>query len=156
MTDERLRMELLVGSLAPPCSMAEQEALIERLDRLERSGTVAEVTVRVWGRRVCPEGPTARTDAGRFALDRLAAFGAWAEESGQSLEPFFRREQHRSALTGESYPAVLLPTVTLAEFRGDELVHVTPHVVDGRAVSVAERLDALEGGGRAPDPLVAP
>lgn len=154
MTDERLRMELLVGSLAPHGSMAEQEALIERLENLEHSGT-ADVAVRVWGRRVCPEGPTARTDAGRFALDRLAAFRAWAATSGRSLEPFFRTEQHRSALTGESYPAVLLPSVTLAEFSGDELTFVTPHVAGGRAVSVTERLDALAED-RAPGSLVAP
>jgi len=153
MTDEQLRMELLVGSLAPHGSMAEQEALIERLESLEHSRT-AEVTVRVWGRRVCPEGPTAHTDGGRFVLDRLAAFRAWAADSDRSLEPFFREEQHRSAFTGESYPTVLLPSVALAEFRGDDLAYLTPHVADGRTVSVADRLDALERD--RPDPLVAP
>ena len=154
MTDERLRLELLVGSLAPHGSTTEQEALVERLETFEHAGT-ADVTVQVWGRRVCPEGPTARTAAGRFALDRLAAFRAWAAATDRSLEPFFRTEHHRSALGGESYPAVALPSVALAEFSGDDLVFLTPHVVGGRPVSVSERLDALEGDGRPPD-LVAP
>lgn len=144
-------MELLVGSLAPHGSMAEQEALVERLERFEQAG--APVTVRVWGRRVPPEGATAHTDAGRFALDRLAAFRGWAADTGRSLEPFFRTERHRSTLSGECYPVVVVPSVALAEFRGEELAFLTPHVADGRPVSVAGRLDALEGADSAPDLL---
>jgi hypothetical protein len=144
---EPLTVELYVRSLCGEAAKEPQEAVIERLSRLERDGVVDEYTVRVWGRRICPDTAAADTDAGRFVLDRIEAFEDWAAEAGASVRSFFDTAEVDSSITGESYEAITVPTLTLAEFRGEELQWVSPCADGGTVYTVADRLDALEADG---------
>lgn len=141
---ERVTVELYVRSLCSDGTMSPQETVIRRLSRLERDGIVDEYSVHVWGRRVSPNTAAADTDAGRFVLDRIEAFRAWAEDAEMSVQSFFDTDEVDSSITGESYDAITVPTLTLAEFRGDELRWVTPCADGGTVYTVSDRLDALE------------
>lgn len=144
-----LTVELYVRSLCADAAKAPQEAAIERLSRLERDGVVDEYTVHVWGRRISPDAAAADTDAGRFVLDRIEAFEDWANDVGTSIRSFFDTDEVDSSITGESYVAITVPTLTLAEFRGDELRCVAPCADDGTVHTVSDRLDVLEADGGA-------
>lgn len=146
---EPLTVELYVRSLCGEAAKEPQEAVIERLSRLEREGVLDGYTVRVWGRRICPDTAAADTEAGRFVLDRLEAFEDWATEAGTSIQSFFDTDEVDSSITGESYDAITVPTLTLAEFRGETLRWVSPCADGGTVHTVSDRLDALESVGGA-------
>lgn len=143
-----MSVELYVRSLAGGATRAPQEAAVERLSGLERAGTVDEYAVRVWGRRVCPDGAAAETRAGQFVLDRIERFREWARRNGLSVEAFFDTHEVDRPVTRESYTAITVPSLTLAEFRGDDLHRVTP-CADGEAVyTVDDHLGALRADDR--------
>jgi len=139
----RVRVELHVRSLAPRAGKRQQERVIDRLDRLESAGHVDELSVDVWGRQVELSSAAARTDAGRFVLDRVDAFREWAAETGRSVESFFRTRRVESTITDESYAALVLPSLTLAEYRDGDLAHVAPCTDGDEVTTVADRLDVL-------------
>lgn len=105
-------------------------------------------TVHVWGRRICPDAPVADTDIGRFVLGRIETFEDWARRSGLSIGSFFDTREVHSSITDESYTAITVPSIALAEFRGDELRRVTPHSDGGTVRTVDDHLDALEADDR--------
>ena len=137
---DRPRIELYVRSLRPDGAHARQEAVIERLERLEAAGVVESVSVIVWGKQVARGTAGARTDEGEFILNRVAEFTQWALSNNVSLESFHQM------VGNESYEAIVLPVMGLAEYRGGELVHVAP-CTEGEVVhSIPDRLDRLERG----------
>lgn len=139
-------VELYVRSLAPDATRPAIEAVVERLQRLEAAGTVAGVTVHVTGGKVCPDGPTARTDAGRFLLDRVASFEAWADRTGRSISGAFRRLEAARGIDGSDHSGVVFPAMAMAEYEGDDLRFVAP-ATDGATVhTVRDRLDVIESG----------
>jgi DNA-binding Lrp family transcriptional regulator len=137
-------VELYVRSLCSGIERPPQESAIERLERLERDGVLDEYTVHVWGRRVSPDSAAAETAAGRFVLSRIDEFRNWARRNGASVRSFFDTHEVDSAITGESYTAITVPALTLAEFHGDDLHRVTPCSRDGAVHTVDDHLDALE------------
>lgn len=136
-------VELYVRSLAPASSHSCQESVLERLEWLASRGHVADFEVHVWGSRFDPSGASARTVAGRFVRERLATFTEWADRNGLSIRTFFDERPVRSSVTGEDYTAVVLPTMTLAEYVDGELEFVAP-CSDGETVhTVEDRLAEL-------------
>jgi len=108
------RVELFVRSLSPDSARAPADEHLDRLRRLADRGAI-DLAVTVWGREVGLSTTAARTDPGTAVLDRVAAFRAWADDQGVSVEPFFRTREVRSDLTGEAYDALVLPVACLAE-----------------------------------------
>ncbi len=145
---EPVTVELYVRSLAGGAARTPQDTVIERLSRLEREGSVDEYAVHVWGRRVSPDSAAAETSAGRFVLDRIERFREWARRNGASLESSFDTREVDCSITGESYTVTTVPTVTLAEFHGDELHRVTPCRGGETVCTVEDHLDALHTDGR--------
>lgn len=138
--------ELWVRSLGRCETVRQQAELVDRLARLESAGVLAEVDVDVWGDRLVLSGTTARTAPGRRFISRYQRFRDWAARADATLEPFFETTETVSSFTGESHTVLVFPVHTLAEFDGDEVVHVAPSVVDGEIRTVADRLAALEDG----------
>jgi hypothetical protein len=103
-----------------------------------------DLSVSVWGREVGLSTTAARTDAGEFVLDRVAAFREWADAHDVCVETFFETREVDSGLTGESYTALVLPVVCLAEYRDDEVHHVAPYTTGSAVHTVADRISALE------------
>lgn len=139
----RVRVELHVRSLAPRAGQRQQDSVIERLDRLESGGLVDEFSVDVWGRQVRLSSAAAQTDAGRFVLDRVDAFREWADDTGRSVASFFETRRVESAITDEEYVALVLPSLTLAEYRDGDLAYVAPCTDGDEVTTVADRLDVL-------------
>ncbi|EMA35417.1 HTH domain-containing protein [Halobiforma nitratireducens] len=139
-------VELWIRSFAPASTGPTQERAIERVDALERRSEI-ETTVRVWGAEI-ERDATARSRVSIPQLeridDRLEAFEAWADETGQRLAPFFRERTVESVITGAHREVWRLPTVALAEFRDGDLVHVAPCSGSRGTVDVFDRLDALD------------
>lgn len=142
----RKTVELWLRSFEPTAAGPTHDRALEYIDRLETRETIESVTVDVWGRAF------ERTDRTRSIpqLERIeatiAAFEAWADRTDRSLEPFFRTRQVESKLTGDRCEICRLPSIALAEYRDDELVHVAP-VRDGdRTIDVLERLETLLRG----------
>lgn len=136
-------VELYVRSLTPR-GHSQQESAIERLERLSEAGVLSEFAVEVWGRQVDLSGAAARTDAGQFVLDRVEQFREWARRTGRSVDSFFETRSVESSIRDQEYAALVLPELTLAEYRGGELAFVAP-CSDGDAVcTVGDRIDDLE------------
>lgn len=143
----RVRVELHVRSLAPRAGGRQQERVIDRLDHLESAGRVDEATVDVWGRQVGLSSAAARTDAGRYVLDRVESFREWADETGRSVESFFETRRVSSDITDEEYVALVLPSLTLAEYRDGDLAYVAPCSDGDEVTTVPDRLDVLAASG---------
>ncbi|MFB6074180.1 MAG: HTH domain-containing protein [Haloarculaceae archaeon] len=137
------RVELYVRALAAADGRGPQDAILDRVRALTADERIDDFEVRVWGHRIGLSTTTARTDAGRAVLDRLAAFRSWADTAGVSLADAFRVRETTTPVTGECHAVVDLPPFLLAEYREGELTHVTPHVDDGTVRTVADRLATL-------------
>jgi len=146
---DRADADVASGTTVEVCvrSLSEdvQPLLDETLGRLREADAVDEVRVTVWGRSFDPTGAAAATDPGRALAGRLEAFRQWAAENGASFGGFFR-PRTVARLTGEAGTRVDLPTVTLAEYRDDELAFVTPCRIDGRFHTVLGRADRIACG----------
>ncbi len=136
------RLELYVRSLSGGNAAGGDHA--RRVRELDRSGRVDAGTVVVWGDEVGLTTTAFRTRVGKCIVDRVAAFRAWAADRGGTMAPFFETRSVTGEITGESYTAVRLPVACLAEYEGDELVHVAPYRAGDADCTVGERLGYLE------------
>lgn len=150
MTGKQLTVDLFVRSLSPTGARAGPSAAIERLEALAETETVDDFSVHIWGKEVDLSSGTAGEAREVPVLERVAAFRSWAAERGFALDAFERRTV--STLTGETYTALRLPVVVLAESVGGELDWVTPCTTESGVLTVEERLGSLEehGEGRRP------
>ena len=136
-------MELYVRSLSPTAFRANQERVINRLERLEAIGAIGDYTVEVWGDRLA-EPDVHRTETGRRISGLIERFRSWADDQGMSVSKFFDTETVRSKVTDEEYSQIAFPAMTLAEYGPDGLEFVTP-CSDGEIVhGIRDRLDAIE------------
>lgn len=137
-------VDLYLRSFGNVSTQSSRDTGITRLERLRERGVVADVTVEVRGNRVIPDGATARTDEGRETLDQIERFRSWADQAGMSLESFFDAEETRSPITDEDYTTLPLPTMTLAEYQGEQLRFVAPYTDTKTPYTAADRLETLE------------
>ena len=144
---ETVTVDLHVRSLAPRGGRAQQNAVIEQLDALESAGRIEEFSVHVWGRQVSLSTAAANTDAGQFVLDRVDQFREWAAETDRSIDSFFETRRVKSEVMDEEYAALVLPALTLAEYRDGDLAYVAPCSDDGTVCTVEDRIDALAASG---------
>lgn len=151
MTDTEPYIELYVRSLLPDGAGKRQDAVIDQLAALEREDEIAGYDIIVWGKQVAPESAAANTDEGRYLLNRIAEFKQWALSNNVSLESFYERRTVDSAVAGDATDAIRLPVIGLAEYDGDELVHVAPCTEGERVHTITDRLENLEAG--LPSPL---
>lgn len=136
---------LFVRSLGPGEDAPDLERLRERLETLVERDLIREYSVYIWGKHVSPSAAE-WTETGRFVLDTVEQFEAWAERDDVSLDPFFGEETRRSAIRDQAERRIRLPTVALAEYEGDDLRFVAPCVADGTLRSVEDRLGELLAG----------
>jgi len=141
------RFELYVRSLAPTNGWDRQEGVIERLQDLAEAETIDGFELVVTGQCICPDSAAVETDTGRFLLDRLRAFEAWAERDGVTLDPCYRRRDEKSTYTGERHTGISVPNIAMAEFSDGDLAFLTPCWTDGRRVTVEERLEVISDTG---------
>lgn len=137
-------LELYLRSLGSGPARPQQEAAVERIERLAEAGAIGGYTVVPWGDGITPSGAVARTDAGRFILDRIDAFEAWADRVGSTV-PFECRHSSAS-LVDEGCEEIVLPRMVLATIDDEGLRDVVPFTADGASYTVDDRLLAHERG----------
>ncbi|PSP52646.1 hypothetical protein BRC95_08695 [Halobacteriales archaeon QS_5_68_33] len=140
------RLELYVRSLLPDGAHGRQEAVIERLERLDAEDAIEGFSVIVWGKQVAPESAGAHTEEGEYILNRVAEFKQWALSNNVSLESFYQRQSVENETSERSYDAMVLPVMGLAEYRDGELVHVAPCTGGTDVHTITDRLDRIERG----------
>lgn len=141
--EETVTVDLFVRSLAPIQGRERQEALLGRLEQLTTDGQVDEFSVHVWGDAVATDSALAKTDAGKGVRTLVASFRQWALAENVSVEQFFEKREVSSSMTGDSYSALTLPSVAIAEYEDGELVGMGPHDDGTDTVTVRAYLDAL-------------
>lgn len=137
-----ISLELYLRSLGGGAARPQQEAIVDRVDRLADDGAIDGYTVVPWGDGISPSGSVAETDAGRFILGRIEAFEAWADRVGATVP--FECRQSKASLVDEGCEEVVLPQMTLATLEGDRLLDVVPFTGDGASYTVDDRLVAHE------------
>lgn len=137
------RLELFVRSLCPEGCKPQQEMLVEWLDDLESRDVIDGYDVHVWGKRVDLSAET-RTAPAERALSTYRTFTEWADRNGRSVRSFFNEQSVESDLTGESYRAVVFPTVTLAEYADGDLLFVAPSSDGEHICTPTDRLEELD------------
>ncbi|WP_262180411.1 HTH domain-containing protein [Haloarcula laminariae] len=140
------RAELYVRSLLPEGYSKQQGATLEAVSDLVEDGVIGERRVQVCGHQIPVSIAATRTAVGERLVTRLAAFREWARHNDCSLAPAMEVREVDGSLTGDSYRALRLPSVLLAEYRDGELSCVTPHHDGDTFCCVEDRLDGLASG----------
>ena len=148
------RLELYVRSLSGGTAAGEKHA--RRVRELDRRGRVESGSVVVWGEEVGLTTTAFRTRVGKCIVDRVASFRAWAADRGGTMAPFFETRSVTGDVTGESYTAVRLPVACLAEYEGDDLVHVAPYRAGDADCTVGDRLQSLADRTASPPDVATP
>jgi hypothetical protein len=138
-----IEAELWIRSFAPVGGDERQEAAVQRLQELHDEDRLADLTVRMWGKKLRRSSAATYTEEGQVVVERFETFREWAAAEDRSLTPFFEERAESCEFTGESDDVIVLPSVALAEFRDGDLVHLAPHVDGDRRVSVEDRIDEL-------------
>jgi hypothetical protein len=139
-------IELYVRSMLPDGANERQEAVIDRLERLDDDDEIEGFNVVVWGKQIAPESAAAGTEEGTYILNRVAEFKQWALSNNVSLESFYQTTEVESEVTEEAYDAMVLPVMGLAEYRDGELAHVAPCTEGDIVHTIMDRLERLDGG----------
>ena len=140
---EEVGLEFFVRSLAPNQCYPQQQAIVQRLRRLETEGTITEFGLDVWGDQIAGSRNVQSERHSRYRT-RLAAFRDWAEAHDMSLRPGFQAETIHSEFTGETVTRIRLPIMTLAEYDGGNHRFVSPSSDGDSHFSVTDHIAAIE------------
>lgn len=142
---DTVEAELFVRSLCPRGQRGSQRAVVAAVEALVERGVLGDFCVWVTGERVPARPEDLVTEYGSQLQERVALFEEWARDNGLSLGSVFERRSVSSAITGEDFEALRLPSMVLAEYEGEHLRFVAPCRFEGRTVSVTDRLAQLQG-----------
>lgn len=123
---------------ADPPAPARRDAVVERVDALERDDRIASYGVETWGSRI---DLRAEGDETARAYEQ---FERWADRRDVRLQPSFAVTDGEN-LVGESYEVLVTPAVclTLRDAETGSVAAVFPHSTDDRLVTVDAALSAL-------------
>jgi hypothetical protein len=134
-----------------PGAEAGRARLLADAAALRRTDAVDDLGTFVWGREIRVDGPLADTDYHRTVLGHVRDAESWAASRDAPTTAPFEHRRVDSAITGDRYEVVRLPSAALAVHEDGRLSAVYPCVVDGEAHTVADGLAALATR-RRPDP----
>ncbi|MDS0220979.1 hypothetical protein NDI54_06420 [Haloarcula sp. S1AR25-5A] len=137
-------IELYVRSMLPDGAHERQEEVITQLETLDENDHIDGFNVIIWGKQIAPQSAAARTDRGKFILNRVAEFKQWALTNNVSLDSFYQDTTVDSEAVPSAYDAMALPVMGLAEYDGNELSHVAPCTKDDVVHTIMDRLERLK------------
>lgn len=109
---------------APTMGHTTQQDCLERLSKLETSGRLESVTVRVWGDSICTSAPElAGLDD---ILETITDLYAFSSERGATIAPFFTVERIDASIPNEGFERIVPPHRTLVFTEGNDIVGVFP------------------------------
>lgn len=138
-----VRVDVFLRSLGSPAGVGYPETtVVETLGELEEMGRIDSYTLSVWGNRIQPAGPYAETAIGRFLLEKVEAFQAWARNTPGAEVPLEFREV--SSLVGEeTHEELRPPYACLAVYADGDLSAVLPARFGADRMSVQSYLEML-------------
>lgn len=143
----RLTVDVCFRASVTGVTEARQEAVLDRVEQLTRTGAIDDLTVHYWSSRVTAPNDGVRNDSG--CPEIIQELYDVTEGTDCSLSPCFREtegdREHRTVL--------FLPIVCLVVRRDDAVVGVYPSDRGDSHNSVTEGLDRLERGD---DPATVP
>lgn len=141
---ETARVDVYVRSMLPPPGAKEgQTAVLERFRELCEESVIGDVTVNVWGERICLCDACTDLDTGQMLRDTVRDLQRWGGEYDASARPFFERRKQSSSVTGNEYEGITPPRVTCALTIDGRLRGVFPAEFDGQSVSVRDFYEAI-------------
>ncbi|MFB6160532.1 MAG: HTH domain-containing protein [Haloferacaceae archaeon] len=148
MQSDQPTADLYVRADAPV--VERRNAVIERLQRLDREDRIAGFRVHAWPRAMSLDlDREAEADG---TLDAVRAFESWAARQDSRVGLPFEVRTSRSSITGSSDELVVLPVFFVAASVDGALVGLAPCTAAGTAHTVGDVLDAIEAG----DPQLPP
>jgi hypothetical protein len=111
---------------------------------LEAEGTIDNIEIEVWGKKICREVNGEEPALCYLALEKLDEFRDWAERNGRSLSPCFKERKIHSEITGEERIEIEIPIVCLGIYDGTDLLMMYPHTDDDGHYTVEDGLEFLE------------
>jgi len=135
-------VDLYVRETAPTTGYTRQRTCFERLSRLQTSGQIAEVTVRVWGDSICTTAP--EVSGLSDILETITDIYAFSSGRSASISPFFRVETVDASIPNETFERIVPPSQTLILSDEDGIVGVFPCRVGDRTYSPSDAIGQLE------------
>jgi len=124
---DAVRIDVYVRSMLPPAGAKESQVTdISRFQAVAERPLVDEVSVNVWGDRLCLCDSCRTTEPGRVMIGTVRDFEAWGENFDASAAPFFERRQVSSSVTGGTYESISPPRVTAAVYVSGTVTGVFP------------------------------
>lgn len=142
--DAQCRVEVFLQNLAPAESKQSQETIVDRLVNLRDAGHLREISLTVWGQRICTDSVLSTLDGGREIVNRIGDFYAFSGDSRVNISPFFQINKVESSITGESFQSIVPPSRCIAIYEGNRITGVFPCVIGDRTYSIDDALDVLE------------
>ena len=135
-------VELYVRETAPTCGHTKQRDCFERLARLEDSGHLDSVTVRIWGDSICTRAP--EVNGLSDILETITDIYSFSSGQSVSVAPFFQVETVDASIPNETFERIVPPHRTLVLSDDDGIVGVFPCLQGEEAYSAFEAIEELE------------
>ena len=134
-------IDVFFRSLAPSQgSHDKRRRILQRLDAAAESSSLATYNIHVIGDGMCLCEDCTSTRIARHMHETLSSL---RDGGSDRIEPTgFAERSVDSEMTGEHYPLLVPPEVTLAVYVEDVLRGVFPARVEGTSVSVSDFLEA--------------
>lgn len=130
--------------MPPPARAKESQVTdISRFEAVAERSLVDDVTVNVWGERLCLCDSCRKTEPGRVMIGTIRDFEAWGGDFDASAAPFFERRQVSSSVTGGTYESISPPRVTAAVYVGGTVAGGFPCQFGDTSYSVRDLSEAL-------------
>lgn len=133
------RIDVYVRSLLPPPGAKEaQNETLARLREAVEAGPVTDLSVHVWGERLCVCETCLGTEAGREYLETVREFERWGDSYGATVGSYFEHTSLTASVTGETYRGIVPPRLTVALYVDGSLQGVFPTRFEDSAYTVRD------------------
>lgn len=123
-SDTDIRVTVWIREDAP--TVYGQSDLVSRLHRLQATGLLSDVSIRIWGKRLTLDPNDIVSETGKEIRLLISAFEHWADQNGLSLESAFRRHSHSPLVSKTQQDIITLPVICLAVYDRGRLIGVFP------------------------------
>ena len=139
------RVDVYVRSLLPPPGAKEaQNETLGRLRDVVEDWPIADLTVHVWGERLCICDTCLDTEVGREWLDTVREFERWGDDYGAAVGSYFEHTSLTPSMTGHTYRGIVPPRLTAALYVDGSLHGVFPTRFDGETYTVRDLAEVID------------
>lgn len=139
------RIDVYVRSLLPPPGAKESQIReIDQFERFAEQSLIDDVSVNVWGERICLCDACRNMETGRVMLGTIRDLQSWGDDFDASVSPFFEHSKVASTVTDGTYEGISPPRVTAALYVAGSLAGVFPCRFGEDSYSVRDLSETLK------------